>query len=208
MQDRFRAHMPVLGSHCQNYMMHYILGLANQRQLVYQFHTGLQEGIGNYISWSDPTLMTNLFLEYPDIRFDLPGKTAGQVRIRAGRLCLVRYNLGLLQRHPEDFLTATVPHETAHLVTVRLFGTGVKPHGREWRAVMRLFGAEPRRCHDYDVEGLQAHRIRRFRYHCGCRSHLLTSIRHNRILDGQVYLCRGCGHPLELATEDREREPR
>ncbi len=144
----------------------------------------------------------------PDIRFDLRGTTAGQVRVRVGRLCLVRYNLDLLQRHPEDFLTATVPHEAAHLVTLRLFGTGVKPHGREWRAVMRLFGAEPRRCHDYDVEGLQAHRIRRFRYHCGCRSHLLTSIRHNRILDGQVYLCRGCGHPLELATEDREREPR
>jgi SprT protein len=144
----------------------------------------------------------------PDIRFDLPGKTAGQVHIRAGRLCLVRYNLGLLQRHPEDFLTATVPHETAHLVTVRLFGTGVKPHGREWRAVMRLFGAEPRRCHDYDVEGLQARRIRRFSYRCGCRSHLLTSIRHNRILDGHVYLCRGCGQPLELATEDREGEPR
>ena len=51
--------------------MHYVLELANQRQLVYQFHTGLQEGIGNHISWSDPTLMTNLFLEYPDVRFDL-----------------------------------------------------------------------------------------------------------------------------------------
>mgnify|MGYP001818016493 CR=1 FL=1 len=143
----------------------------------------------------------------PNIRFDLRGKTAGQVRIRDGKVCLVRYNLSLLHRYPEDFVRATVPHETAHLVTLRLFGAGVKPHGREWRAVMRLFGTEPRRCHDYDVEGLQARRIRRFHYRCGCRSHQLTSIRHNRILDGQVYLCRGCGHPLELATEDREGDP-
>ena len=52
-------------------MMHYILELANQRQLAYQFHTGLQEGFGNHISWSDPTLMTNLFITYPDVRFDL-----------------------------------------------------------------------------------------------------------------------------------------
>lgn len=70
-RDGIHTQMPLLGQHCQNYMMHYILELANQRQLAYQFHTGLQEGFGNHISWSDPTLMTNLFLEYPDVRFDL-----------------------------------------------------------------------------------------------------------------------------------------
>jgi hypothetical protein len=70
-RDGIHTQMPLLGQHCQNYMMHYILELANQRQLVYQFHTGLQEGFGNHISWSDPTLMTNLFIEYPDVRFDL-----------------------------------------------------------------------------------------------------------------------------------------
>ncbi len=143
----------------------------------------------------------------PNIRFDLRGKTAGQVRIRDGKVCLVRYNLGLLHRYPEDFVRATVPHETAHLVTLRLFGTGAKPHGPEWRTVMRLFGAEPMRCHDYDVEGLQARRVRRFRYRCGCRSHQLTSIRHNRVLDGQIYLCRSCGRPLESVTEVPEDEP-
>jgi hypothetical protein len=70
-RDGINTQMPLLGQHCQNYMMHYILELANQRQLAYQFHTGLQEGFGNHISWSDPTLMTNLFIEYPDVRFDL-----------------------------------------------------------------------------------------------------------------------------------------
>jgi len=70
-RDGIHTQFPLLGQHCQNYMMHYILELANQRQLAYQVHTGLQEGFGNHISWSDPTLMTNLFVEYPDIRFDL-----------------------------------------------------------------------------------------------------------------------------------------
>jgi hypothetical protein len=71
LHDGISTHIPTLGRHCQNYMMHYILELANQRQLAYQFHTGLQEGFGNHISWSDPTLMTNLFITYPDVRFDL-----------------------------------------------------------------------------------------------------------------------------------------
>lgn len=55
----------------QDYMQHFILNLANKRGLVYQFHTGLQEGNGNYIQESNPALMTNLFLEYPDVTFDL-----------------------------------------------------------------------------------------------------------------------------------------
>ncbi len=70
-RDGNHSQIPVLGQQCQDYMMHYILELANQRQLVYQFHTGLQEGLGNHISWTDPAQMTNLFLEYPDVRFDL-----------------------------------------------------------------------------------------------------------------------------------------
>lgn len=55
----------------QDYVMHFVLGLANQRQLPFQFHTGLQEGNGNYILNSNPALLSNLFLEYPRVRFDL-----------------------------------------------------------------------------------------------------------------------------------------
>ena len=41
------------GEAFHNYMMHYILKLANSRGLIYQFHTGLQEGNGNIIYNSD-----------------------------------------------------------------------------------------------------------------------------------------------------------
>ena len=51
--------------------MHHVLRLANQRGLTYQFHTGLQEGNGNLIANSNPELLSNLFLQYPDVRFDL-----------------------------------------------------------------------------------------------------------------------------------------
>ncbi|MEW5815762.1 MAG: amidohydrolase family protein [Spirochaetota bacterium] len=55
----------------QDYMMHFILQHANRRGYTIQFHTGLQEGSGNYITHSDPALLTNLFLEYPNVKFDL-----------------------------------------------------------------------------------------------------------------------------------------
>lgn len=61
----------IYGKKFQDYMMHYILRLANKRNLTYQIHTGLQAGNGNRISSSDPSLLSNLFLDYPDVDFDI-----------------------------------------------------------------------------------------------------------------------------------------
>lgn len=131
-----------------------------------------------------------------DIRCDLRGRGAGQVRRQAGQIWTVRYNPVLLARHGEDFLARTVPHEVAHVIAFHRHGPRIQPHGAEWRAIMRLFGVPPTRCHDYDVSDLQTRTLDRFPYRCGCRSHLLTSIRHHRIQRGQRYLCRACGQAL------------
>jgi predicted TIM-barrel fold metal-dependent hydrolase len=55
----------------EDYMMHFILRLANRRNLVFQIHTGLLEGQGNRLSYSNPALLSDLFLEYPDVQFDI-----------------------------------------------------------------------------------------------------------------------------------------
>ena len=55
----------------QDYIMHFILRFADQNNLVFQFHTGLQEGNDNYITNSDPSLLSNLFAQYPHVKFDL-----------------------------------------------------------------------------------------------------------------------------------------
>ncbi|MCX7704677.1 MAG: amidohydrolase family protein, partial [bacterium] len=59
------------GDSFQNYMFHFIMQKANKNKMVVQIHTGLLEGNGNILSNSDPSLLTNLFIEYPDIRFDI-----------------------------------------------------------------------------------------------------------------------------------------
>ena len=128
----------------------------------------------------------------PEVRFDLRGKAAGQLRMAEGRAFQIRYNLALLAREPEAFLAQTIPHEVAHLVAFAIHGRGIRPHGGEWQMVMRHFGAEPRRCHSFAVEDLATRRLRRFDYHCGCRTHQLTTTRHHRVLAGQRYRCAAC----------------
>lgn len=51
--------------------MHHVLRVANEKHLIFQIHTGLQEGNGNTISNSNPALLNNLFLDYPNATFDL-----------------------------------------------------------------------------------------------------------------------------------------
>ncbi len=54
-----------------DWMMHFICKVADDNNLVFQIHTGLQEGNGNIIYDSNPTLLSNIFLEYGNARFDV-----------------------------------------------------------------------------------------------------------------------------------------
>jgi hypothetical protein len=54
-----------------DHMMHFICRAADERGLAFQVHTGLQEGSGNYLAHSDPLQLTNLFMEYRQVKFDL-----------------------------------------------------------------------------------------------------------------------------------------
>ena len=60
-----------VGLPLQNHMMHHMLALADERGLTVQVHTGIQEGVGNVITDSNPVLLTNLFLEYRNVTFDI-----------------------------------------------------------------------------------------------------------------------------------------
>jgi uncharacterized protein len=55
----------------QDFMLHQIVRRAEAYHVPFQFHTGIQEGNGNYVTDTDPTLLTNLFLMYHHVKFDL-----------------------------------------------------------------------------------------------------------------------------------------
>ncbi len=54
-----------------DYMMHFICKVADDNRIPFQIHTGIQEGTGNIIYDSNPTLLSNLFLEYQNVKFDI-----------------------------------------------------------------------------------------------------------------------------------------
>jgi predicted TIM-barrel fold metal-dependent hydrolase len=52
-------------------MLHQLLRLARKSGIPVAFHTGMQAGNGDFTEYGDPSLLTNLFLEYRDIKFVL-----------------------------------------------------------------------------------------------------------------------------------------
>lgn len=72
-EDRAPAWRPGTkpGTALQDHMMHYCLAWADRRGATVQFHTGIQEGNGNVIEHADPVHLTNLFLEYANVKFDV-----------------------------------------------------------------------------------------------------------------------------------------
>lgn len=138
-------------------------------------------------------------LPVPDVSFDLRGRSAGQaVFARRRRDIRIRINAGLLASHPRQMLEDTVPHEVAHVVIFRLYGRKAKPHGPEWKALMRAFGVDPAPCHSLPTEPVR--QLQRFRYACACDEPVwLTSIRHKRAQQGTDYICRRCGDTLRRA---------
>ena len=80
--------------------------------------------------------------------------TAGRAFVRRG---CIELNPRLLARVPEA-LDGVLVDEAAHVAAHRLYGEGVAPHGRHWRALMRRAGHEPRVTHRLPVDGLRRRR--------------------------------------------------
>lgn len=131
------------------------------------------------------------------VLFDLTGRAAGMYRVKAGQR-VIRYNPYVFSKYFDDNFNETIPHEVAHYVTDMLYGLKkIRPHGSEWKSVMRVFGAGTKRTVNYDLTGLPVRTHRKFIYFCGCQNYELTSRRHNKILRGTGhYLCRNCGGKL------------
>ncbi len=138
-------------------------------------------------------------LPLPQLNYKQRGKIAGSAYLENWE---IRLNPVLLAENGEQFIKEVVPHELAHLLTFRLFGK-VPPHGREWRWMMeKVLGVPARRTHSFDVKSVQG---RSFTYRCGCKTHDLSIIRHNRVMRKRAqYHCRQCGEILNYIGEEND----
>lgn len=166
------------------------LSLAQQQQVVDKTTAILQQ-----LS----ELLGRTFAPIP-ISFNLRGRAAGMYRVKKGGR-EIRYNTAIFAKYFDDNLANTVPHEVAHYVIDCCYGRRVRPHGIEWQELMLRLDVEPSVTCQYDMGDIPQRRLRRFDYHCGCRTHQITTIRHNKIERGQAsYLCKVCKKPLLAVT--------
>jgi len=131
--------------------------------------------------------------------FDLKGRASGMYRVR-GCQRVIRYNPWIFASYYDDCLASTVPHEVAHYLSDVVFGLrNIRPHGREWKALMKAFGADASVTASYSLEGVPLRRTAKFRYYCACDQHFLGTQRHRRIVSGRTsYRCRRCGETLRV----------
>lgn len=137
------------------------------------------------------------------VRFDLTGRAWG-VYMRHKNQRWFRFNPEICALAWEESLKETIPHEVAHYVVDSLnLKPTPKPHGKEWRTVMRSFGfTRASVTHQLDLSTLKIKRQRRHNYHCPCQQHQLSTTRHNRILKGTMkYRCVQCGHVLQSTAQ-------
>jgi len=127
----------------------------------------------------------------PNLNYLLRGTTGGTANHTTFTISL---NEILLLENWDLYQIKTIPHELAHLAVTFLFGYQKQIHGRHWKFVMKtLFGLEPSRCHNMDISNSMVRNTKYFEYTCNCNyQHLVSSIKHNKILRGKVYTCNTC----------------
>lgn len=134
---------------------------------------------------------TSVDFDYPIVKYNVRGTTGG----KASRVSwMVDFNPVLLIENEDDFISQTVPHEIAHLIARKLW-SNIKPHGREWKLVMTIFGAKPRATHSYDISRVQVRTVNKFMWTCECcGSDIPVGMNvHQKMLKGRVRYHKGCG---------------
>ncbi len=127
-----------------------------------------------------------------NVKFDLIGKAAGMY-VNKYNEKNIRYNPFIFAKYFSENIESTIPHEVAHYLVDCVYGMkNTKPHGKEWKAVMRMFKADASVYCNFDISDLPQRQYKTIQYQCRCRIHALTKIRHNRIKKGYRYHCRFC----------------
>jgi len=111
-----------------------------------------------------------------------------------GHINEIKLNYKLLKDNPSE-LIGTFIHELAHILIFHIHQYDVRPHGKEWKALMVSLNSDPSRCHNMDTSKMRR-RQRRFSYGCGCRTFNLSATKANRIEKGRNYWCLKCKKDL------------
>jgi SprT protein len=144
-------------------------------------------------------------LKSVEITFNLKGRVAGMYRLSRYKR-EIRYNPYIFAKYFDDNFNTTIPHEVAHYITDIIYGLrNIKPHGKEWKAVMHAFEADASVTANYDLSGIPVKKQKLFTYQCECRDHQLTTVRHKRIVKNSArYYCNHCKQSLRFKKQQQQ----
>lgn len=126
--------------------------------------------------------------------FKQRGRAAGTAHLQKNE---IRFNYFMYQQDPNRFIDTVIPHEVAHIIVFQIYGSTVKPHGKEWQAVMmKVYGIKPDRTHTFDTPPPKEI----YQYHCECQQHDFTKRRHTRAQGGVQYICKNCNSKLFFSS--------
>lgn len=123
---------------------------------------------------------------------------------------VMNLHYALLEENPELYIKEIVLHEYVHSVIHQIYpdninykiGKKVKPHGREFKDMCELLGADSSAQTDsFKDSKVLKERLDRdahnyFNYDCSCMTHKISKIKHNKILKGNKYKCGDCGEKI------------
>lgn len=129
-----------------------------------------------------------------DCNFKQRGRAAGTAHLQKNE---IRFNHFMYQQDPKIFISTVVPHEVAHIIVFQIYGSTVKPHGKEWQAVMmKVYGIRPDRTHTFNTPPPKEIYL----YQCECQQHDFTKQRHTKVLRGAQYICKNCKSSLQFIS--------
>lgn len=160
----------------------------------------------------------------PDIFYNVSGTTSGKA---SSEYNIIYFNPHILMANVDRFITRTVPHELAHIMTYEYYieslgynqynrnGSRKRSfvHGTGWKNVMSLFGVpsnEITRCHDYEVPVTALSgkkKQKRWAYKCECCIHPVSTTLHNKMNkfllthENTGRQCTKCHKPLVYTGE-------
>jgi predicted SprT family Zn-dependent metalloprotease len=144
--------------------------------------------------------------DIPALEYRQMGRTAGKAW---QRLWKIELNPDFCRNgHLEDMIHNTLPHELAHLISYKVYGPILGGgHGRFWKSVMVRLGLEPKRCHNYSLEGVKTRKKAKNPVICPtCETRFdVTDYRVKQILGGakiwhNTPVCRRVRKPLVLVN--------
>jgi len=102
--------------------------------------------------------------------------------------------LKLKKKHIKNIII----HEFAHYVVDHIHDFRARPHGKEWRSVMRALGAKEISATTTVMSTIQKN-SNNVKCYCKCQERYISKNRATRIKNGTKYICRDCKTKLKLS---------